>query len=56
MASNKNIRLQIDALHYLALTADPENRMFIQEMLNDKNEQIRDAAEEALETLQELLS
>ena len=56
MATKENIRLQIDALHYLALTGDPENRSFIQKMTNDKNEQIRAAAEEALETLQDLLS
>lgn len=56
MATKDNIRIQIDALHYLALTGDPENRDFIREMAKDKNEQIRDAAEEALETLQDLLN
>lgn len=54
IASTDNIRLQIDALHYLALTGDHANREFIQNKMTDKNEQIREAAEEALETLDNL--
>ena len=55
MASEKNIRLQIDALHYLALTGDAENTEFLREKTKDKDKQIQDAASEALETLNDLL-
>ncbi len=56
IASNDNVRLQIDALHYLALTADTENKEFLLEKTKDKNPQISEAAIEALETLDDLIS
>lgn len=56
LASQDNIRLQIDALHYLALTANSEIKNFIQEKTQDKDKQIQDAAIEALETLEDLIS
>lgn len=56
IASSNNIRLQIDALHYIALTGDSENKAFLQEMTKHREQQIQDAANEALETLNELLS
>lgn len=54
IASNDNVRLQIDALHYIALTGDAENKHFLEEFTHHKNQQIKDAAVEALETLDEL--
>lgn len=56
IASSDNIRFQIDALHYLALTGDTENKDFIVEFTSHQNQQIKDAASEALETLNELTS
>ena len=56
IASTNNPRLQIDALHYIALTADAENKIFLQQMAEDKNQQIKDAAIEALETLNDLIN
>lgn len=56
IASSDNIRFQIDALHYLALTGDTENKGFIVEFTSHQNQQIKDAASEALETLNELTS
>lgn len=53
IASSDNVRLQIDALHYLALTGDNENKPFIQNKTTDENLQIREAATEALETLED---
>lgn len=55
MASEDNIRLQIDALHYLALTADTNNRAFLEEKTLDEDKQIQEAAIEALETLNDLI-
>jgi len=55
MASEDNVRLQIDALHYLALTADINNKAFIKEKTLDEDKQIREAAVEALETLNDLI-
>lgn len=54
IASSNNIRLQIDALHYIALTGNADNLAFLQEKTHDKNEQIKEAAIEALETLDNL--
>ncbi len=51
IASTDNLRLQIDALHYLALTGDKTQRAFIEKMLQHDNAQLREAAEDALETL-----
>ena len=48
-------RLQIDALHYIALTGNVENKMFLQEQAENTNPQIREAALEALETLNDLI-
>lgn len=55
MAENNNVRLQIDALHYLALTGDASYKIFLSEKTQDKNNQVKEAAMEALETLSELL-
>ena len=48
-------RLQIDALHYIALTGDIENKHFLQQQSENTNPQIREAALEALETLNDLI-
>lgn len=56
IASTDNVRLQIDALHYIALTGDIKNKSFLQEKTNDKNLQIKNAAIEALETLADLVA
>lgn len=56
IASTNNIRLQIDALHYIALTGDAENKEFLQEKTKDKDQQIKDAAVEALATLNDLIA
>lgn len=56
IASANNPRLQIDALHYIALTADAENKIFLQQMVEHENQQIKDAAIEALETLNDLIN
>jgi len=55
MASEDNVRLQIDALHYLALTADINNKAFIKEKTLHEDKQIQEAAVEALETLNDLI-
>lgn len=56
IASGNDIRLQIDALHYIALTADEKNRAFLQQLSQHDNEQVKEAAEEAIETLNDLLN
>ena len=56
IASVNNPRLQIDALHYLALSGDAENKIFLQQMLKHENQQIKEAATEALETLNDLIN
>jgi len=56
MASEDNVRLQIDALHYLALTADRNNKAFIKEKTLHEDRQIQEAAVEALETLDDLIT
>ena len=48
-------RLQIDALHYIALTGDIENKHFLQQQTENTNPQIKEAALEALETLDDLI-
>lgn len=55
IASANNVRLQIDALHYIALTGDRKNIEFLQNKTEDKDLQIKEAAIEALETLDDLL-
>ena len=55
IASSKNTRLQIDALHYIALTGDVNNKAFLEMLTTDDDEQVKDAAIEALETLDDLL-
>ena len=55
IASSNSPRLQIDALHYIALTGDAENKVFLEERTTDEDEQVREAAIEALETLDDLL-
>jgi predicted metal-binding protein len=47
-------RLQIDALHYIALTGNIENKLFLQEQTKNTNPQIKEAALEAIETLNDL--
>jgi len=56
IASSDSTRLQIDALHYLALTGDYKNKEFILEKTKDENPQIKEAAIEALETLDDLIN
>ena len=56
IASSKNIRLQIDALHYIALTGDAQNKVFLEEFAKSEDVQIKEAAIEALETLNDLVS
>jgi len=56
IASADNVRLQIDALHYIALTGDKNNIDFLKDKTKDENIQIKEAATEALETLNDLLS
>lgn len=53
--SSGSERLKIDALHYIALTGDLDNRGFLQEQTHNTNNQIKEAAVEALETLEDLL-
>ena len=48
-------RLQIDALHYIALTGDIENKHFLQQQTENTNPQIKEAALEAIETLIDLV-
>jgi len=55
IASGNNVRLQIDALHYIALTADASNIEYLKEKTLDKDEQVKEAAIEAIETLNDLL-
>ncbi len=55
IAASNIPRLQIDALHYVALLGVAENKSFLQDKINDKNPQIKEAAIEALETLNDLL-
>ena len=55
IAFSKNTRLQIDALHYLALTGDVDNKVFLEEMTKHEDEQVKEAAIEAIETLKDLL-
>lgn len=56
IALTDNIRLQIDALHYIALTGDIKNKAFLQEQVSSTNPQIKEAAIEALETLDNLIT
>lgn len=56
IASKNNPRLQIDALHYIALTGDIGNKEFIDEHTKNADKQIKEAAIEALETLNDLLN
>ena len=56
IADSGNTRLQIDALHYIALTGEAENKTFLQDKTKHKDPQIKDAATEALETLNELIT
>ena len=56
IASSDNTRLKIDALHYLALTGDIKNKEFLQEKMKDSDMQIKEAAIEALETLDDLIN
>lgn len=56
IASSDNLRLKIDALHYIALTGDIKNKDFLQGKTKDADMQIKDAAIEALETLDDLIN
>ena len=56
IANSDNTRLQIDALHYIALTGDAENKTFLQDKTQHKDQQIKEAATEALETLNDLIA
>lgn len=55
IASENNLRLQIDALHYIALAGNAEDKEFLQEFAQDEDKQIKEAAIEALETLNDLV-
>lgn len=55
IASTNNPRLQIDALHYIALSGSAENRDFLQKYAEHEDQQVKDAAIEALETLNNLI-
>lgn len=54
IAKSNNLRLQIDALHYIALAANPEDSSFINEFTQHEDPQLKEAAVEALETLNDL--
>ena len=56
IASSDDVRLKIDALHYIALTGDIKNKDFLQEKTNDTDTQVKEAAIEALETLDDLIN
>ena len=56
IASSDNLRLKIDALHYIALTGDIKNKDFLLEKTKDSDTQIKEAAIEALETLDDLIN
>lgn len=55
IATTNNPRLQIDALHYIALSGSAENRDFLQKYTEHEDQQVKDAAIEALETLNNLI-
>jgi hypothetical protein len=55
IACSENTRLQIDALHYIALTGEKKNKTFLQEKTEHENLQVKEAAVEALETLNDLI-
>ena len=54
IARSNNLRLQIDALHYIALAGNREDQAFIKEFTQHQDQQLKDAAVEALETLDDL--
>ena len=56
IARGNNLRLQIDALHYIALAGDTKQKDFIQKFTQHADAQLKDAATEALETLAETTS
>ena len=56
IAASSNTRLVIDALHYIASTGDIKNKQFLQDKTKDVDKQIKEAAIEALETLEDLVS
>jgi len=56
IASGNIPRLQIDALHYIALSGDSNNKSYLQEKTKNSDTQIKQAAIEALETLDDLLN
>lgn len=55
IVNSDNTRLVIDALHYIALTGDIQNKEFLLNKSKTKNDQVRSAAIEALETLEYLI-
>ena len=55
IVSSGDTRLKIDALHYIALTGDIKNKVFLEEQTKSSDIQIKDSAIEALETLDDLL-
>jgi len=56
IAATNNPRLQIDALHYIALSGIAENQEFLQQYTKHEDQQVKDAAIEALETLDDLIA
>lgn len=49
-------RLKIDALHYIALTGNIKNKGFLEESTKSSDSQVKEAAIEALETLDNLIN
>ena len=56
IAANQNPRLQIDAMHYIALTGDIKNKVFLEEQTDNTDPQVKEDAIEALETLDDLIN
>lgn len=54
IARSNNLRLQIDALHYIALAGNREDSDFLNEFTQQDDPQLKDAAVEAIETLNDL--
>lgn len=51
LTRHEDARVRSDACHYLSLTHDDSVREFIEPLLNDDHEEVREVAEESLEAL-----
>ncbi|MFV9615849.1 MAG: HEAT repeat domain-containing protein [Gammaproteobacteria bacterium] len=49
--SDKDARIRGDACHYLSLTKDSSTIPFIEKLLSDENEEVREIAQESLDAL-----